>query len=217
MTQLLEHVRVRPRMATATIVGLAVGFGVPGAMHPTTRMLIGWNAGVWLFLVLAGLMMLKSDHERLRRNSIAHAEGAAMVLTLVVVAAVLSIVAIVVELAAAKLPGTHHALPHVLFALATVAGSWLLLPTLFAMNYASLYYVSAHGSGLQFPGPDTTFEPDYGDFLYFSFTIAVASQTADVSISTRAMRRLVLLQSVLSFAFNATILAFTINIAASLF
>ena len=218
MTRLLEPVRVRPRMVIATIVGLAVGFGAPGAMHPTTRMLIGWNAGVWLFLVLVGLMMLKSDHERLRRNSIAHAEGAATVLTLVIVAAVLSIVAIIAELAAVKLPGAHHALPHVLFALATVAGSWLLLPTLFAMNYASLYYVvGAHGSGLRFPGPDSTFRPDYSDFLYFSFTIAVASQTADVSISTRAMRRLVLLQSVLSFVFNTTILALTINIAASLF
>jgi uncharacterized membrane protein len=85
------------------------------------------------------------------------------------------------------------------------------------MNYGSLYYRSEHGGGLQFPGSDKQFRPDYADFLYFSFTIAVASQTADVTISTRPMRRLVLLQSVLSFAFNTTILAFTINIAASLF
>ena len=70
---------------------------------------------------------------------------------------------------------------------------------------------------MKFPEPDEGFRPDYADFLYFSFTIAVASQTADVSITNRPMRRLVLLQSVLSFAFNTTILAFTINIAASLF
>ena len=63
----------------------------------------------------------------------------------------------------------------------------------------------------------TDFEPDYSDFLYFSFTIAVASQTSDVTVTTRAMRRLVLLQAVLSFIFNTTILAFSINIAASLF
>jgi len=52
--------------------------------------------------------------------------------------------------------------------------------------------------------------------MYFSFTIAVASQTADVAISTRSMRKLVLLQAVLSFAFDTTILALTINIAAGL-
>lgn len=54
-------------------------------------------------------------------------------------------------------------------------------------------------------------------FLYFSVTIAVASQTSDVGVSTPALRRLVLLQSVLSFAFNTAILALTINIVASVF
>ena len=216
MTGLLSHVRTRPRMAIATGVGVAVALLVPGIDHATTRALIGWNVGVWLFLAMVGWMMLQADHEHLRRSAIAQAEGAAVVLTLVIVAAVFSIVAIIVELSAAK-QGAHHAVPHILFALATVAGSWLLLPTLFAMNYASLYYRTQHGSGLQFPDADKTFKPDYADFLYFSFTIAVASQTADVAISNRPMRRLVLLQSVLSFVFNTTILAFTINIAASLF
>jgi uncharacterized membrane protein len=217
MIAMLEHLKTRPRMAIATVVGVAVGFLVPDVSSVVSRVLIGWNVSVWLFLVLVGTMMVQSDHERLRRNAIAQAEGAAVVLALVTTAAVFSIVAIVVELAAAKGPGARHALPHILFALGTVAGSWLLLPTLFAMNYASLYYSAEQGHGLQFPGPDKSFMPDYADFLYFSFTIAVASQTADVSISTRPMRRVVLLQAVLSFVFNTTILAFTINIAAGLF
>jgi uncharacterized membrane protein len=38
-----------------------------------------------------------------------------------------------------------------------------------------------------------------------------------VAVTSRPMRRLILLQSVLSFAFNTAILAFTINVAASLF
>ena len=217
MIAVLDHLRTRPRMAIATGIGVAVGFLVPEVGSAVTRILIGWNTSVWLFLVLIGSMMLQSDHERLRRHAIAQAEGAAVVLALVIVAAVFSIVAIVFELSAAKGPGARHAVPHILFALATVAGSWLLLPTLFAMNYASVYYRTQHGNGLMFPDPDKTFKPDYADFLYFSFTIAVASQTADVAITARSMRRLVLLQSVLSFVFNTTILAFTINIAASLF
>ena len=56
-----------------------------------------------------------------------------------------------------------------------------------------------------------------GLFLYFSFTIAVTAQTSDVGVTTRAMRRLVLGQSVLSFVFNTTILAFSINAVASFF
>jgi uncharacterized membrane protein len=53
--------------------------------------------------------------------------------------------------------------------------------------------------------------------LYVSFTIAVACQTADVAVTSPRMRRLVLLQSVMAVAFNTAILAFTINVAASLF
>jgi uncharacterized membrane protein len=204
-------------MVICAAVGTAFGVLTPGIAHAVTRSLLGWNVGVWLFLALIGVMMLRADHDRLRRNAIAQAEGAGTVMGVVIVAAVVSIVAIVIELSAARGPGARHALPHVLFALATVTGSWLLLPTLFSMNYASLYYRTTRGGGLRFPEPDETFRPDYADFLYFSFTIAVACQTADVTITNRPMRRLVLLQSVLSFAFNTTILAFTINIAASLF
>jgi uncharacterized membrane protein len=217
MSRLVQHIQTRPRMFICAAIGTAVGVLAPGIEHAVTRSLLGWNVGVWLFLVMIGVMMLRADHDHLRRSAIAQAEGAAAVLALVVFAAVVSIVAIVIELSAAKGPGAHHALPHVLFALATVTGSWLLLPTLFSLNYASLYYRTTRGGGLKFPEPDETFKPDYADFLYFSFTIAVACQTADVTITNRPLRRLVLLQSVLSFVFNTTILAFTINIAASLF
>jgi uncharacterized membrane protein len=215
---LFWHIRTRPRMAICAVIGVAVALAVPGGGNLVTRSLLGWNVGVWLFLVLAASLMLHADHEHLRRSAIAQAEGAGAVLAIVIVAAAVSIVAIIIELAAAKGPGAHHAWPHVLFALATVTGSWLLLPTLFAMNYASLYYRSPHGSGLRFPDTDEkSFRPDYADFLYFSFTIAVALQTADVAISNRPMRRLVLLQSVLSFVFNTTVLALAVNIAAGLF
>jgi uncharacterized membrane protein len=98
-----------------------------------------------------------------------------------------------------------------------VFGSWLLLPTLFALTYASAYYGPEPDGGLAFPDPPRNFEPDHTDFLYFSFTIAVTAQTSDVGVTTRRMRRLVLSQSVLSFVFNTTILAFSINAAASFF
>lgn len=217
MSRLFSHLRVRPRLMLSIAAGVVAAGVLPGTHHAVTRCLFGWNVGVWLYLLLAAEMMFRADHTRLRRTAVAQAEAASTVLAIVVLAAVVSLIGIVAELMAAKAPGTPHALPHVLFALATVAGSWLLVPTMFALTYASQYYRTAQGSGLNFPQSDGSFKPDYADFLYFSFTIAVASQTADVSISTPAMRRLVLLQSVLSFAFNTAILAFTINIAASLF
>ncbi|HJV96567.1 MAG TPA: DUF1345 domain-containing protein [Albitalea sp.] len=214
---LANHLQARPRMYIAFAVGVAAAFVVPDVPGAVTRALIGWNVGVWLYLVLIAQTMLNADHHRLRRNALAHAEGAATVMTVVLAAAIASLVAIVVELASVKAAGTPPAWPQIALTLATVSGSWLLVPTLFTLDYAREYYVNADGSGFVFPGADADFHPDYTDFAYFAFTIAVASQTADVAITTRPLRRLVLVQSVLSFVFNATILAFTINIAASLF
>ena len=217
MSPLLGHFHAHPRLMISTIAGLAASLLLPGSLQAVTRGLVGWNVAVWLYLALVGAMMLRADHARLRRIAMAQAEGAATVLGMVVLAALASMVGIVVELSAAKVPGAPHALPHVLFALITVAGAWSLLPTMFALTYASRYYGESRDHGLQFPDTETTFKPGYSDFLYLAFTIAVASQTADVNIASPAMRRLVLLQSVLSFAFNTAILALTINIAASMF
>jgi uncharacterized membrane protein len=139
------------------------------------------------------------------------------VLVIVSIASIVSLVGIVMELSNAKQPGVTHATLQILLALATVVGSWLLIPMVFLLTYASLYYRTTPGSGLQFPMTSPSFKPNYSDFLYFSFTIAVASQTADVNLTSRAMRRLVLMHSLLSFLFNTAILALTINIAASLF
>ena len=161
-------------------------------------------------------MMARADHLRLRRVAAAQAEGAPVVLIGIVLASLVSLAGIVAELSAAKLPEAHHAWPHLLFALFTVVGSWLLVPMNFALSYASAFYQPG-GHGLKFPDADPRFEPHYIDFLYFSFTIAVASQTADISVVSSAMRRLVLLHCLVSFAFNTAILAFTINVAASMF
>ena len=213
----MNFITSRPRLFASLAVGVAAALLLPGQTSPVTRALVGWNVGTWTYLLLIGAFMLRADHGQLRRVATKHAESAAAVLTIVVLAALTSLVAIVYELSAAKLPGSRHAVPHVPLALSTVICSWVLLPTLFTLNYASLYFIDQSGSGLRFPEADANFKPDYSDFAYFSFTIAVASQTADVAITTRPMRRLALLQSVLSFVFNTTILAFTINIAASLF
>ena len=217
MTRLVSHFRAHARLLTAVAIGTGVAMLLPAVIGPVTRGLLGWNVAVWLYLVCVALMMRKSDHGQLRRVAARQAESAGTVLALVSVASVVSLVGTVLELSAAKLPGAAHTVPHVALALATVVGSWLLLPTVFALTYASRYYQARGGGGLQFPGAEAEFRPHYGDFLYFAVTIAVASQTADVSITSTSLRRLVMHQSMLSFAFNTAILALTVNIAASMF
>lgn len=107
------------------------------------------------------------------------AESAGTVLLVVSVASVVSLLGTVVELSAARM-----ALSHLALALSTVVGSWLLLPTEFSLSYASIHYALPVPGGLGFPGAEPHFQPDYGDFLYVSMTIAVACQIADVTVTT---------------------------------
>ena len=54
-------------------IGLAAAFLLPGTHQAVTRGLFGWNVSVWLYLGLAGLMMLQADHAKLRRIALAQA------------------------------------------------------------------------------------------------------------------------------------------------
>jgi len=204
----------RPRLWLALVLGVLVAACVPFALRPMLRVLFGWNVAVWAYLVLLWIMMVRADAARVRVIAGREDESAAIVLSAVSLGALASVVAIVLELATAKNLGLGSSLRHFIFTGATVIGSWCVIPTIFTQHYARLFYAATDSRPLQFP--DGEIEPDYWDFLYFSFTIAVASQTADINVASTAMRRAVLAQSLLSFFFNAAILALTINIAASL-
>ena len=139
-----------------------------------------------------------------------------MVLTLVVLAAIVSLGAIVAELGAAHdLSGPDRYI-HMGLAILTILSTWFFTQVMFALHYAHDYYVNIVGGkpgGLDFPG---TQQPGYTDFLYFSFIIGTSAQTADVSITTTSLRRTNLVHCVLAFFFNTTLVALTINIASGL-
>ena len=104
-------------------------------------------------------------------------------------------------------------------ALLGVGLSWVLLHTIFTTRYAHLYYdpkdddSDEHKGGLEFPDEKI---PDYIDFAYFSFVIGMTFQVSDVIITSRSIRRIVLLHGLISFAFNAIIVALTISLLANL-
>ncbi|HZY33712.1 MAG TPA: DUF1345 domain-containing protein, partial [Rhodanobacter sp.] len=95
----------------------------------------------------------------------------------------------------------------------SVVLSWLFLNVMFAVHYAHGYYgdFGEKHAGLEFP--DTP-EPDYWDFAYFSIVIGMTFQVSDVQITSKYLRRVVLLHSVIAFFFNVFIIAITVNIVA---
>jgi len=107
---------------------------------------------------------------------------------------------------------------HLALTVVALISSWLLIQTVFTFRYAHRYYAGPHGepapaAPLLFPGGR---EPDYLDFAYFTFVIAMTSQVSDVQITSRRLRRLVWIHSLFSFAFYTVILALTINLVAGL-
>jgi len=103
--------------------------------------------------------------------------------------------------------------------LAAITVSWILLHTIFTIRYAHLYHSHDKGKsentghGIDFPNAEL---PDYIDFAYFSFVIGMTFQVSDITISSKTVRRYVLLHSLISFVFNTIIVALTVNTVAGI-
>jgi len=211
--------RARTRLLVALLTGTAAFLLLPIHLFIGTRLLIGWNAGVICFLVLAYRMIALATPEETNRSAMRQDQSGVTILVLVVLAASTSLFAIGFLLSHAKeLPAERRAWLILLSGIAVVS-SWLLTHIMFTFHYAHRYYGDIEApwgeadEGLSFPGGG---QPDYLDFLYFAFVIAMTSQVSDVQITSRRMRRLVWIHSLLSFAFYTVILALTINIVAGL-
>ncbi|EJJ29901.1 DUF1345 domain-containing protein [Rhizobium sp. CF142] len=180
-----------------------------------SNILSGWNAAAIIFIALSWRKMLRATVESIKKRSEDLDFSDTFLLFLSIVAALASIAGIGIELHSVKEAPPDIAFARAAAAILTIMISWLFLHTLFTIHYAHYFYGGPEkGDGLKFP--DGIEEPAYWDFLYFSFTIGVAAQTADVAVTSTSMRKLTLLHALLSFLFNTTILALAINVGASL-
>jgi uncharacterized membrane protein len=199
------------RLVACVLLGIVVMLVVPAA--PITRLLIGWDVGVLAYLVAAAVVMSRcGSATEMRRNAAAQDEGAFAILILTVVAAIASLGAIFAELSVIERTDPHYAL-YTALAIATVALSWAFIHTIFALHYAHEFYgAGGRKNGLRFPEDN---QPDYWDFIYFSFVIGMTFQVSDVAVTHKSVRRTVVAHGALSFLFVTAILAMTVNIAAT--
>lgn len=216
----LKKLDARPRLLISIIVSGLVYILLPNWLRLPTCVIIVWNSGVICFLALAWSMMFRATPQKMYRSAQREDEGRLAILTLVVASACFSLFAIGVMLKNTKDITITLLTLHVTLAGLTVICSWLLIHTMFALHYAHLYYQNDSQSTsddnakcLDFPQEN---QPDYWDFLYFSFVIGMTCQVADVSITSRAVRQLALAHGILTFFFNTVILAISINIIAGL-
>src|ERR1700722_3477153 len=210
------------RLATALVLGFTAYSVIPHDRPPIIRATWGWDFAV---LVLIGgilAMMATSTRDHMRRRAARQDLGRWVILLAIIAGA------LVCMLALAYIQKTFKATPdgepviYLVTIVGTIVLSWHLVHTVFALHYAHGYYGPSEDEddadglvgGLEFPSET---QPDYWDFMYFSYVVGMTSQVSDVQISGRDLRRLALIHGVVSFFFNTIILALTINIVASSF
>jgi uncharacterized membrane protein len=209
----LRVIRARPRLFSSAALGLVVAavLAVTTTCRLETRALVGWDVGVAVYLVLAFPMRVVSEVNHIRRRAAMQDEGQLAILATTIAAPLASLGAIIAELIA-----TDRSSGGLVLAIVTIVLSWAFIHPPFSLHYAhELYGDSEDGGGgcLAFPGGED--DPDYWDFVYFSFVIGMTSQVSDVGVTTKQIRRTVAIHGVVAFLFNTAILALTVNIAAS--
>lgn len=203
--------RLHVRLFASVAIGLAVMvmlLALPWRMP--TRILVGWDTGVALYLALIYRLMGRASILAMRRRAAVDDEGAFALLVLTTAAAVASLAAVVAELGHA--PGLYQ----LALGMGTILLSWAFMHTIFALHYAHEFYGEGEDDqigGLIFPGDE---DPDYWDFMYYSFVVAMTAQVSDVQITSKVIRRMTTVHGAIAFFFNVTVLALTVNIVSTL-
>jgi uncharacterized membrane protein len=155
-------------------------------------------------------MASHSDAAMIRRQSAMQDEGRNLVLIGAIGAVVISIAVILMWLSGGTSPGGPQTRDVALVFL-TIPLSWVFIHTIFMLHYAREFYAEHRGAGggLRFPGDE---QPNYWDFVYFAFGVGMAAQVADVAVTSKPMRHIVLIHSIVSFVFNVTLIAMAVSI-----
>lgn len=216
-TSIARSLMLRPRVWAAIGVAMLTLALLPSELSRSLKGVLVGDAAFAVYLILGLRVMSTFTNEIVRRRAARQDDGRLVILCIVLVAIGASLVAIGGLLAEAKAASGQTKLLLALLAVLTVMLSWLVTQVVFTFHYAHEYYrpeeSGEHIGGLDFPDDDA---PDYWDFFYYATSIGATSQTSDVSIRSKALRRLTTLHAIVSFFFNTAVLALAINIGSSL-
>ncbi|CAM4383910.1 Uncharacterized membrane protein [Pedobacter westerhofensis] len=211
------------KLLISLVAALIIFFSVHTKVSLNTSLVITWITYASFMLGLYWSTIFTVHPLEMKKVAKMQDSNRTLIFMFVLAAAVASLFVVVLLLSSTKqLTGVELSL-HVFLSVAAVVCSWALVHTIFVFRYAHLYYENApvknegadskYVEGLEFPEEK---EPDYLDFSYFSFVIGMTFQVSDVEISSKRIRRLALMHSLVSFAFNTVIVALSINIISGL-
>jgi len=213
---MLRQIHTRPGLFAGIAVGLVVGLLIPGS--PALRSIIGWDCAVIVLLAFVIVTAARATPDSTRTGAEIVGFTRWLFLALMAAAAFFSMFAILALMPGAKAAGGVVTAMITLLAGITILLSWLLAHTVFAVHYAHEYLrdrAENRPPGLAFPAGSS--DPDYWDFLYFSFVIGMSCSVSDVEVLSPPWRRVVMAHGMLAFLFNAVVLGLSINLLAGFF
>ena len=209
LPKIFRILHARPKLIFSVVLGAAVALFLPQEWRGITRALLGWDAGLALYLGIVYWTVARSEANHIRGHAAKEDEGRVAILALTVTATLASLAAIVVLLGGGEGKSDPAQLA---LAIATIFLSWGFVHSIFALHYAHEFYGEKPAAGgLKFPGDN---QPDYLDFVYFSFVVGMTFQVSDVAVTSRRIRRTVTAHAIVAFLFNVALLAIMINVAA---
>lgn len=182
------------------------------------KIMIAWSVFALAYIITSWIVFLGQKPAQIRELSKQEDGSRLYVFSLIIITSFASLVTVLLLMLSQNAKDT----PQIVFIPVAISGmlfSWIMVHTIFAFHYAHLYYgddtndSTTHAEGLEFPGEK---KPDYIDFAYFSFVIGMTFQVSDTSVTSRSIRRLVLLHGILSFGLSTFVVALTINLIAGL-
>lgn len=206
---LVRHLLQHHRFYAGAIAAIVTWFATAGERFEI-RSLAAGDAFFIVYLTLLALFAAHATPESTMKHARIEDEGLTLIALLTMAAVGFSLTAIVTIMGSADtLEGAA-----LIAAVISVPLGWATVHASVALHYARLYYAEnddgGSREGLEFPCDE---EPDVWDFLYFAFVLGMTAQTSDVEVTGRRMRRSVLAHSVISYFYNAVIIALAVNVA----
>lgn len=206
------RVRVRLRWIIAALGGVCAGGATVPALGLAAGVIAGWAVLALITSIWVLLEVWHMDAAQTRAHATVEDPGRRVARVVATVGSSASLAAVLVVAVQAQRASGPESYLLAGIAVLSVASSWLLIQTNYLLHYARVYYQNGD-RGIDFNQEEP---PEYTDFAYFSLGLGMTYQVADTNVTSNAIRRIVIAQTLLGYLFGAGIIATVINLITNL-
>jgi uncharacterized membrane protein len=201
------------RLGVVAVVGVIAGLVATFLAPWQFAVLVAWDTAAVVFVVWVWTTVGRYSPAETQEHATREDTNRVSTSLIIVGASVASLVGTGLDLLKASHAHAAGRVALTAIGLVTIALSWVVVHTVFALHYAHEFYTEPVG-GIDFKTGDEC--PDYQDFAYVAFTVGMTFQVSDTDIQTRKIRRTALRHALLAYLFGAIILGVAINLIANL-